>query len=163
MVTAGGWVVLARDNWTHLHSLGSGTQLLERGWTLFYSGVGCSERWQAGVGLLIASQLSPHVLELTLVNERVFSLRLRVGDRSLTVVSAYGPNSSVEYQAFLEALIGVLECAPPGDSVVLLGDFNVHMGSDSVTWRGVIRRNVLLIWTPVAFCCWTSVLVTVCP
>ncbi|KAI3376446.1 hypothetical protein L3Q82_016904 [Scortum barcoo] len=38
-------------------SLGSGTQLLERGWTLHYSGVAQGER-RAGVGLLIAPQLS---------------------------------------------------------------------------------------------------------
>ncbi|KAI3353340.1 hypothetical protein L3Q82_019871, partial [Scortum barcoo] len=62
------------------HSLGSGTQLLERGWTLHYSGVAQGERRRAGVGLLIAPQLSRHVLEFTPVNERVASLRLRVGD-----------------------------------------------------------------------------------
>ncbi|KAI3371025.1 hypothetical protein L3Q82_023675 [Scortum barcoo] len=50
---------------TSTHSLGSGTQLLERGWTLHYSGVTQGERRRAGVGLLIAPQLSRHVLEFT--------------------------------------------------------------------------------------------------
>ncbi|KAK3514900.1 hypothetical protein QTP70_034583, partial [Hemibagrus guttatus] len=63
------------------------------------------------------------------------------GDRCLTVVSAYGPNGSVEYPTFLETLRGVLEGAPTGDTIVLLGDFNAHVGNDSDTWRGVIGRN----------------------
>ncbi|KAK3520977.1 hypothetical protein QTP86_031267 [Hemibagrus guttatus] len=59
----------------------------------------------------------------------------------LTVVPAYGPNGSVEYPTFLEILRGVLEGALTGDSIVLLGDFNAHVGNDSDTWRGVIGRN----------------------
>ncbi|KAI3373145.1 hypothetical protein L3Q82_006466 [Scortum barcoo] len=130
---------------TSTHSLGSGTQLLERGWTLHYSGVAQGERRRAGVGLLIAPQLSCHVLEFTPVNERVASLRLRVGDRSLAVVCAYWGRTAVQSTlAFLESLGGVLDSsAPTGDSIVLLGDFNAHVGNNSDTWRGVIGRNGL--------------------
>ncbi len=95
------------------------------------------------MGLLIAPQLGHHVLEFIPVNETVASLYLRVGERSLTVVCAYGPNGSTEYPAILESLGRVLESAPTGDSVILLGDFNAHVGSDSDTWRGVIGRNGL--------------------
>ncbi|KAI3376312.1 hypothetical protein L3Q82_016421 [Scortum barcoo] len=64
---------------TSTHSLGSGTQLLERGWTLHYSGVAQGERWRAGVGLLYSSPAQPPRVGVHPVNERVASLRLRVG------------------------------------------------------------------------------------
>lgn len=78
------------------------------------------------------------MLEFTLVNERVTYLRLRVGDRSFTVVSAYGPITGAEYPAFLEFLGGELDDAPTWDSIFLLGDFSVHMVSNSKTWTGLI-------------------------
>ena len=63
---------------TSTHGLGSGTSPLERGWTLFHSGVAHGERRRASVGILIAPRLCACTLGFTSVDERVASLRLRV-------------------------------------------------------------------------------------
>ncbi|KAI3361431.1 hypothetical protein L3Q82_013594, partial [Scortum barcoo] len=98
---------------TSMHSMGSGTQLLERGAgpSAILELPRVSGR-QAGVGLLIAPQLSRHVLEFTPVNERVASLHLRVGDRSLAVVCASTGLTAVQSNlAFLESLGEVFDSA----------------------------------------------------
>lgn len=57
--------------------------------------------------------------------------RLQVGGRGLVGVSAYVPNISSEYLAYLETLEGVLEGASSGDTFLLLevdleGWRNIH-------------------------------------
>ena len=45
-----------------MHSIGSGSKLLERGWTLFFSGVAKGVRCRVGMGILTSPRLSAAVL-----------------------------------------------------------------------------------------------------
>lgn len=67
------------------------------------------------------------------MDERVWFPTPLLGKQVPIMVCAY----SSEYPAFLESLCGVFEGAPPGDSVVLLRDFNTHVGNDCKTSRGM--------------------------
>ena len=85
---------------TSTQSVGSGSKLLDRGWTLFFSGVAKGVRCWVGVGILTSPRLSAAVLEFTLVDERVASLRLRAGGKTLT------PRICAEWQFGLCGLLG---------------------------------------------------------
>ena len=59
-VCEGGGALLIRSGGAHLYicSRGSGTLLLDRGWTLFFSGVAQAVRCRAGVEILISPLMS---------------------------------------------------------------------------------------------------------
>lgn len=68
------------------------------------------------------------MLESPLENKRVAPMQLRIAEKKgLTVVWPYAPNNSSEYRpSWSRVGGGVLERALPGDSIVLLGDFNTR-------------------------------------
>lgn len=77
---------------------------------------------RADLDLLIAPQLGRQVLEYALVNGKVATLGLLVSLGLFTVISTYGPNGHTEYPAYLDSPGGVLDDAPTGACIVLLGD-----------------------------------------
>lgn len=129
---AGGWEVLARDSQAHHHTQhGLWNTAPWEGSPLPWS---CPGGAAVGWCHLTAPQFSHKVLEFTPVNERVVSLRRRVGDRSLAVAWVYRSTNSTEYWTFMESLGwgggGVLDIVPTGDPIVLLGNFNTYVGND---------------------------------
>ncbi|KAI3371933.1 hypothetical protein L3Q82_006808 [Scortum barcoo] len=117
---------------TSTHSLCSGTQLLERGWTLHYSGVAQGERRRAGVGLLIAPQLS-RLMCWSSPGEREgrFPAHFGLGIGLLLLFVPTGLNSSTEYPAFLESLGGYL-------IVLRLGTPLFYWGTSTLTWATTV-------------------------
>ncbi|KAI3367052.1 hypothetical protein L3Q82_009684 [Scortum barcoo] len=85
------------------HSLGSETQLLERGWTIHYSGIAQGERHErvaCKCGLAYSSPSQPPCVGVHPGEwEGRFPAPSGHADRSLAVVCVYGPNSSTEYPA----------------------------------------------------------------
>ncbi len=75
---------------TSMHSFGSGTKLLDRRWTLSYSGIVHGEMCQAVVGLLTNHRLAAAQLDFLPVDERITIMWLRNAERkTITVVCAY--------------------------------------------------------------------------
>ena len=114
---------------------GNGTLVLNKRWQLFYSGVDPALHAQAGVGILTNPRLAERVVEWRPISERVALLRLKLKEKTLALVQVYAPNTESEYAPFLDEVLGVLEGISGTDSIVLLGDFNAHVGNDAQTWK----------------------------
>ena len=119
----------------------NGTLVLNKRWQLFYSGVDPALHAQAGVRILTNPRLAVRVVEWRPISERVALLRLKLMEETLVLVQVYAPNMESEYAPFLDEVLDVLARIPGTDSIVLLGDFNVHVGNDAQTWKGVIGKN----------------------
>ena len=56
-------------------------------------------------------------------------------------------NIESQYEAFLDEVEVALGKASSLESLVLLGEFNAHVGIDNATWKGVIRQHGALTLT----------------
>ena len=116
----------------------SGTVDLDGGWKLLYSGADSSMSAQAGVGILTSPRLSDCVSDWIPLGSRVCMLKLKVFDWSLCLLQVYATS---EYQAFLNEVNDALLRVSPTEFTVPMGDFNAHGGTDTDTWKGVIRKH----------------------
>ena len=96
---------------------------------------------QAGVGLLVSPNMAGCIIDWVPLGGRVSLLKLRLHERSLCILQVYAPNIESQYEAFLEEVEVALGKTTSSESLVLLGDFNAHVGIDNATWKGVIRQH----------------------
>ena len=96
---------------------------------------------QAGVGLRVIPNMAKCVVDWVPLGGRVCLLKLRLQERSLCILQVYAPNVESQYEAFLEEVEVALGKATSSESLVLLGDFNAHVGIDNATWKGAIRQH----------------------
>ena len=106
-----------------------------------YSGGDPSLSAQAGVGILTSPRLSDCVSDWIPLGSRVCMLKLKVLDRSLCLLQVYAVNATSECQAFVDKVNDALLRISPTESTVLTGNFNTHVGTDTDTWKGVIRKH----------------------
>ncbi|VDP54612.1 unnamed protein product [Soboliphyme baturini] len=59
----------------------------------------------------------------------------------MTLVQVYASNLEGEYDTFLEEVQCALSEVSNTESLILMGDFNAHVGVDVEKWNGVIEKN----------------------
>ena len=116
------------------------------GYTFFWSGRKKEERREVGVGFAIKSHLVSKLSGLPKsINDRLMTLRLPLsGKRYATIVSAYAPTmTNPDEVKFYNDLDSVISAIHRTDKLILLGDFNVRVGTDHQTWEGVVGTEVV--------------------
>ena len=114
----------------------SGT-LKEKDYTFFWQGKSSEEHRQHGVGFAVKNSLLNKVEPGSNGSERILTLRLNATEGPVTLISAYAPTLSASPEIkdeFYERLSSTLSSIPSTEQVVLLGDFNARVGSDSDSW-----------------------------
>ena len=138
-------VQIAALSETRLAEEGQLTEL-SSGYTFFWSGRGKDERREAGVGFAIKSNLVNKLAILPQgINDRLMTVRMPLPKkRFVTLISAYAPtmtNSDEVKERFYEDLKAAISATPRTDKLIILGDFNARVGSDQLSWEGVLGKH----------------------
>ncbi|BHF78925.1 hypothetical protein SprV_0602204200 [Sparganum proliferum] len=113
---------------------------VDAGYTFFWSR---AKRRDAGVAFTIRNDIVGQLLCLPQgINNRLMSLRLPLGrGKFVTILSVYAPpmtSPDTERDKFYEDIHTLLATVSKADKLIVLGDFNVRVGTDHAAWRGVL-------------------------
>ena len=116
------------------------------GYTFFLKGKAVGEKCHHGVGFAIRSKLVKHLSGKYPVgiNERLMTMSLPLDDFTLSIVSAYAPtlaSSDESKESFYGALTDAIKGIPPSHKLLVMGDFNARVGTDSTSWENVIGKH----------------------
>ena len=116
------------------------------GYTFFWIGRGQNERREAGVGFAIKSNLVNKLAAHPKgINDRLMTTRLPLPKKKfVTLISVYAPTMTNPDEAkdkFYEDLRTTIAAVPKADKLVILGDFNARVGTDHLSWEGVIGKH----------------------
>ena len=130
---------------TRLAGEGSLTEV-GQGYTFYWRGVPEGQVRIHGVGLAIKNNLVKSLTELPIGHsERLMSLRVPLARSShMTIISAYAPTldaDDVVKDEFYSALTQLLQGVKRQDKLVLLGDFNARVGTDTEVWSGILGSH----------------------
>ena len=109
--------------------LGQGKFITESGHTMVYSGKE-EGRSRQGVGFILNKSASRALIGYNPISPRVISLRLKAHPLNISIVQVYAPTSDAaenEAESFYESLQETLDCIPPRDMLMIIGDWNAKV------------------------------------
>ena len=118
---------------------GSKANMLGDGFKRFYHG---ETNTSNGVGIILGEKMIDHVLQVNRKSESIMRIQLVNAENKMNIISVYAPQvgcSDGEKLTFWEELDDVLESIPDKEGVVVIADFNGHVGmeiADLERWHG---------------------------
>ncbi len=110
------------------------------GYTYYCSGR--SDGYHAqGVAVAVSNKLTPMIIEVTPVNERIMRRRIRHSLGVISLVSVYAPTEVSDLtvkDAFDAMLESVVDQCPRRVTLVVLANFNASTGTDRMVMRHVL-------------------------
>ena len=108
------------------------SEIMAGGCTYYCSGR--SDGYHAqGVAAAMSNRMTPMIIEVTLVNERIMILRIHHSLGVISLASVYAPTEASDLtmkDAFYATLGAVVDQCPRRDTLLVLGDFNASTGTD---------------------------------
>ncbi|XP_071703872.1 uncharacterized protein [Rutidosis leptorrhynchoides] len=104
---------------------------------LWFAGSGVARN---GVGILIGHPYKDSVVGVGRCSDRIMSVRLVIQEETYMVISAYAPHAGLgedEKRRFWESLDEVVRSCPADHRLLIGGDLNGHIGTDSEGYTGV--------------------------
>ena len=104
---------------------------------LYWSG---NDKSTAGVGVFVAEEWIEKVFEVQRVSDRILLVKLIVGQRVVTLLSVYAPQSGlsdVDKDLFFDQLRAVTARIPRSELLIPCGDWNGHVGRAGTEYREV--------------------------
>uniref|UniRef100_A0A2C9KHG7 Endonuclease/exonuclease/phosphatase domain-containing protein n=1 Tax=Biomphalaria glabrata TaxID=6526 RepID=A0A2C9KHG7_BIOGL len=119
-----------------------GETTTENGHKLYYSGL--PDVHEQGVGFHVHRNYNNCVVNCYPISSRLISIRLKASPFNITIIQAYAPTSTYDDEAvekFYDQLQEVVNKVPKKDILVVQGDCNAKVGSDSYqTWKGTCGK-----------------------
>ena len=115
----------------------------EKNFTFYWKGNESHEKREHGVGFAVRNTLLRMIEPPHGGTERLLTLCLSTTNGKVNLVSAYAPtNCSPEEakDAFYEELSALIQTIPKEEKLILMGDFNARVGSDSTAWPNCIGK-----------------------
>ena len=108
---------------------------------LFYAG---NNRGTGGVGILMTPEMGKSIQQIERHNDRIITVKTVWGGSIYHIFSVYAPQAGLpisEKLEFWENLEDIVSRIPERDGVLIAGDLNGHIGSDSRGFEEVMGRH----------------------